>query len=195
MLWSDDGFHVLSSKPIKKLEDFKGLMVGAGNPVAATIVKDLGGSPVTIMWNELFESLQKRVIDATTQIYHGMIVTNTIDVCKYVTDSYVYMAIQGISINLDVWKKMSPNIQKILQEEADSCTPFLYEAYKKIEEQDRNLIKKKGVDIYVLPKSERDRWIKATEASREERLSKLGDFGVQVKKIADEANNKYPYTD
>lgn len=195
MLWSDDGFHVLSSKPIKKLEDFKGLMVGAGNPVAATIVKDLGGSPVTIMWNELFESLQKRVIDATTQIYHGMIVTNTIDVCKYVTHSYVYMAIQGISINLDVWKKMPPNIQKILQEEADSCTPFLYQAYKKIKEQNQNLIKKKGVNIYILPKSERDRWIKATEASREERLSKLGSFGVQVKRIADEANKKYPYTD
>jgi TRAP-type C4-dicarboxylate transport system substrate-binding protein len=195
MLFSDDGFHILSSKPIEKLEDFKGLMVGAVNPTAASLIKDLGGSPVTIMWNQLFESLQKRVIDATTQIYHGMVVTNTADVCKYVTVCYAFMAIQGISINLDVWKKMPPNIQKILQEEADSCASFVYESYKKIKEQDLNSIKKKGVNIYVLPKTERDRWIKATEASREKRLSKLGSYGADVKKIADEANKKHPYTD
>jgi TRAP-type C4-dicarboxylate transport system substrate-binding protein len=195
ILWSDGGFHFLSSKPIKKLDDFKGLMVGAGNPIAATLVKDLGGSPVTIMWTQLFESLQKRVIDATTQMYHGMVVTNTIDVCKYVTASYVFMAMQGISINLDLWKKMPPNIQKILQEEAESSIPFLNQAYIKIREQDYNIIKEKGVNIYALPKTERDRWIRATEASREERFSKLGSFGVQVMKIANEANKKHPYTD
>jgi TRAP-type C4-dicarboxylate transport system substrate-binding protein len=195
MLWSEGGFHFLSSKPIKKLEDFKGLMVGAVNPTAASLVKDLGGSPVTIMWNVLYESLQKKVIDATTQMYHGMIVTNTVDVCKYVTASFVFMSIQGLSINLDVWKKMPSNIQKILQEESDAGTAFLHKASKNIREQDLNTIKKKGLEVYVLPKSERDRWIKTTEASREERLSKLGSFGGEVKKIADEADKNYPYTD
>ena len=194
-IWCEGGFHFLSTKkPLKKLEDFKGLMLGAVSPTAASLVKDLGGSPVTIMWNELYESLQKGVIDGTTQQPRGSLLTNTIDVCKYFTYSYIFPSFLGMSMNLDAWKKMPPNIQEILLEEANAGAEWMNKTKFKNEADDLKAIEKRGAEIYYLPKSERDRWVEATKATTEKKLSALGSFGTEFKKITDELDQKFPYT-
>ena len=70
------------------------------------------------MWTDTFESLQKKVIDATLQGSHGAVAMNMIDVCKHATFFFGLAGWNGWSVNLDVWKKMPKHIQKMLLEEA-----------------------------------------------------------------------------
>jgi TRAP-type transport system periplasmic protein len=185
--------EVISSKPVKKLEDVKGLLVGSVSPVASAMVKDLGGSPVTIMWPDLYESLQKNVVNATMSHVHAARVMNFFDACKYATLSFGPASFQGVAINLDIWKKMPKNIQKILQEEVDASNAWLGKMFVKLTEDDIKELTAKGVSFYWLPAAERDRWAKATAAYREKQLTSFGDFGAKVRQIADEANKKFPY--
>jgi TRAP-type C4-dicarboxylate transport system substrate-binding protein len=192
-LFATGGFDVFSTRPIKRIEDFKGVMIGAVNPTAAQLVKDLGGAPVTIMWVDIYESLQKKVIDAAIIQPGAALTTNVVDVCKYLVLSDVNASFTGITINLDVWKKMPPTIQRILLEEAKAGADYTHKTKAKMLDDEVKTVRQKGLDVYVLPNAERSRWIKASEETTKSRLSKLGDFGTKMKQIADEANKKFPF--
>jgi TRAP-type C4-dicarboxylate transport system substrate-binding protein len=190
------GLQLFSTKPVKTLEDMKGLLVGAISPPAAEMTKQLGGSPVTVMWTDFYESLQKKVIEAVTMSSHGGLVMGMTDVCKHLTIFHGIAAYNGFSINLDVWKKMPPNIQKILQEEVDKTVDwFNITVMTKLGDDDMKAIKGKGVSIYIVPKAERDRWEKLFISSNEKQIASFGDFGQKVKKVADDMNKRYPYTE
>jgi TRAP-type C4-dicarboxylate transport system substrate-binding protein len=187
------GNEWVGNKPIKTLEDWKGRLVGSLSPTTSEMVKALGGSPVVIMWTDFYESLQKKVIDGVSNGTHGSINTNLVDVCKYVTLYFGLAQWNGFSINLDVWKKMPPNIQKILQEEATNSVAKMHKIMTKLDQDDLKKLKEKNVEVYTLPPSERERWVKALVPVAEKQLAGMGDFGKQVKTIADEANKKFPY--
>ncbi len=194
-LYNSGGVNLYSTKPVKTLEDWKGLLVGALSPPASALCKELGASPVTIMWTDTYESLQKKVIDSTLQGTHGGVAMNMIDVCKYVTLFYGIAGWNGWQINLDVWKKMPPDIQKILQEEAMAEAEKMNKTVDgELGEYDMKKYKEKGVTPYFVPKAERDRWEQKVAAYRDKQLAGFGEFGQKVKKIADEANKKHPYS-
>jgi TRAP-type C4-dicarboxylate transport system substrate-binding protein len=185
--------EMIMTKPVKSLEEMKGHLVGAISPVASAMAKDLGASPVTIMWPDLYESLQKKVVTGTVCNIHAAKVMNLFDVCKFATVAFGPVSYQGLSINLDVWKKMPPHIQKILQEEADASNTQLGKTFSKLVADEVKECTQKGVTFYFLPNAERERWVKATAAYRDKQLTGFGDFGAKVKQIADEANKKFPY--
>jgi C4-dicarboxylate-binding protein DctP len=182
-----------TSKPVKTLEDWKGLLTAAISPTVASMTKDLGGSPVTIMWPDMYEALQKKVVDGAVHSTHGGLAFSFPDVCKHVTLFFGIDGSNGYSINLDVWKKMPPNIQKILREEVKTTMEWYRKNLPKMDKDDVRLMKQKGTNVYFLSQSERERWVKATAGYREKQLASVGEFGAKIKQIADEANKKYPY--
>ena len=189
------GVNLYSSKPVKTLEDWKGLLVGCLSPVASGLAKELGASPVTVMWVDMYESLQKKVIAAVLIGTHGGVATNTPDVCKNVVLFYGLSGWNGFSINLDVWKKMPPNIQKILQEEAIASAEWMNKTVDgELGAKDMKTFKDKGSAVYFVPKAERDKWEKVLAPYKEKQITSLGEFGQKVKKIADEVNKSHPYS-
>jgi TRAP-type transport system periplasmic protein len=192
-LMSLGGVELISTKPVKTMEDWKGLLAAALSPTTAQMVKDLGGAPTTIMWTDYYESLQKKVIDAVTTGTHGAVATNLMDVCKNATLFYGINSWNGYSINLDIWKKMPPNVQKILQEEATKTADEMHKIMVKLDADDLKVFKDKGVTVYSVPTAERDRWVKVLTPFKDKQLSSFGEFSTKIKQIADEANKKFPY--
>ncbi len=194
--YSSGVMGIYSNKPVRTLDDMKGLLVGSGSPPTSEMLKALGASPVYINWTDLFESLQKHVIDATMQTGHGAVAMQIVDATKYITPFYGHGAWNGYTINLDVWKKMPPNIQKILQEEVDVACDWMAKTELKLAyEDDPKAVKKKGLKTFVLSKAERDKWAAQAAPLQEKQIAALGDFGRKIKAIADEANTKFPYDD
>jgi len=190
------GIHLFSTKPVKTLEDWKGLLTGAISPPAAALIKELGGSPVTIMFMDMYESLQKKVIDATTQGTHGALVLGMTEVCKNATIFLGIAGWNGFSINLDIWKKMPKHIQQILQEEATAAAEFMNTTVDtKLGEDDLKAYKKNNVEVYIVPKAERDRWEEKLAPYRDKHIASFGEFGQKVMKIVNEANKRHPYTE
>jgi TRAP-type C4-dicarboxylate transport system substrate-binding protein len=195
-LFNPGGVNLFSTKPIKTLADWKGLLVGCLSPPASALAKELGASPVTLMWTDTYESLQKKVVDANLQGSHGAVSTNIIDVTKYATMFFGNASWNGYSINLDVWKKMPPDIQKILQEEANAAAAWMNKnTNSKLVNVDVKAYKDKGVSVYYVPKAERDKWEKRVAPYRDKMVANTGEFGRKVKKIVDAVNKKYPYTE
>ncbi|HEY78683.1 MAG TPA: hypothetical protein G4O09_06185 [Dehalococcoidia bacterium] len=179
-------------KPVKTLEDMKGLLVGAISPILAGMIEALGGAPVTVMWTELYTNLEKGVIDATFQSSHGQIELKITDVAPYNTTLYGISGQNAYSVNLDVWNAMPKRIQDILVEEVDVAAQQGNEMFIRYFDEDIAAMRDLGVEVYILPEAERDRWKEACRPYSEKLLSDLGEFGQQVKQIADEANSQFP---
>ena len=187
------GLDLISKRPVKTLEDWKGLVVGTISPTTATVTELLGGSSVVIVWTEAYSNLEKGVIDATLQGTMWMVVGKLTDVAKNVTLAYIITTCHGYTINLDVWNKMPKNLQDIMIEEAKRAAHAYDEYQIQCTEVDHPaLLKSIGCDVYTVPKAERDRWKAAVQPWVDEQLSALGEFGQQLKQIADKANAENP---
>ena len=193
-MMSTGGLGVWSQKPIKTLEDIKGVLMASVSPATSNMLKTLGAAPVTIMFPDIYESLSKKIVNGSAQSAHGGNVFQFFDSCKYYTSMFNMGAPAGYTINLDVWKKMPAHIQKILLEEAAKAGDWMADVMAtRLPDMDLKTFKEKGVTVYYLPADERAKWAALFTATNEAEIKKFGDLGTQFKKIVDDANKKHPY--
>lgn len=187
------GMALLSTKPVKTLEDWKGLLVQAISPSIASMVSTLGGSPVTGQpYTESYSLIEKGTVDAVITAPAAMRIFALTDVAGYMTAAYMVPAVHGFSINLNAWNALPKNIQKIMVEEAEKQSAYIDEWLKDEWLKDHEAIAAAGVEIYTVPQDELERWKTICQPIIDQQLAQLGEFGEKVMKIADEANAKHP---
>lgn len=187
------GMALISTKPVKTMADWDGLLVQAISPVIASIIESLGGAPVTGQpYTESYSLMEKGTVDAVITAPAAMRIFALTDVASYMTSAYMSPALHGFSINLDVWNELPKKIQDIMIEEAQKQSDVIDEWLKGEWEKDFAAITAAGVEIYEVPKAELSKWKAACQPYFDEQLAILGDFGSKVKKITDEANANNP---
>jgi TRAP-type C4-dicarboxylate transport system substrate-binding protein len=184
--------EMISKKPVKTLEDWKGLLVGATNPEGAALSTSLGASPVVIMWTECYSNLEKGVVDCVLTSTQWTLISGLTDVADYVTMFYATPTFNTYLLNLDVWNKMPKNVQDILIEEAWRVSDEMANIHINLEKEDIDTLTSMGMDVYILPKAERDKWKEAVKPYVDEKLAGLGDFGAKIRQIAEKANADNP---
>jgi TRAP-type C4-dicarboxylate transport system substrate-binding protein len=185
--------ELLSTKPVKTLEDWNGLLVQAISPTTAAVIEAMGGAAVTgVPYTESYSLLEKGTADAVITAPAAMNIFLLSDVAKYCVSSYMVAALHGFSINLDSWDKLPGDIQDILVEEAQKTSDEIDQWLVGEWEADFARLTDAGVEVYHVPQAEIDRWKAACQPYIDEQMTILGDFGEKVMDIADEANEKYP---
>jgi TRAP-type C4-dicarboxylate transport system substrate-binding protein len=104
-------------KPVRKLEDFKGMKIRVPNPRYQAIYLKLGASPQMIPPGDVYMAMQTGVIDgyasASCYSYDGKLY----EVAKYdVPLSANLSGQQDILISNRAWKALAPDLQQIVQE-------------------------------------------------------------------------------
>ena len=113
------GVHT-TKKPIRALDDLKGMRIRFSNPTIRELVAALGASPVGVPPPEQVEQLQKGTIDGVFIDYGGAgIAFKMGGVIKYSTELYAYVSSFGLAMNEDFWNKLPADLKKLV---ADSVT-------------------------------------------------------------------------
>ena len=109
---------ILSNKPLRKVDDFKGVKVRVHNTEAAQLMNRLGAKPTPIAFPEIVPALQRGVVDAvmtSTGTSHGF---GFYTVAKYIHDWKIGTAAGwSVVVNKDAWAKLSPDLQKAVARE------------------------------------------------------------------------------
>jgi len=107
--------YVLTKKPINSIEDFKGMKIRAPGAYGK-FLRNLGASPVSLAWSEIYTSLATGVIDGS--IGSNMIDHrdgNHVEVAKYMYRLPLAGAqVLPIVVNRSAWNKLSPDLQAIV---------------------------------------------------------------------------------
>ena len=147
-----------SHKPIRTLDDFKGLKmrtVGAW----AQILPGLGASVVSLPGGEVYQALERKVIDATEWATPGEnVISGFHEIAKYiiVPGSHQPSAPFEISINKKKFDALPKDLQVIIEEAAEMAT---FKSWVKIGRLDMGameIFRKNGNEIiYLSPETQK----------------------------------------
>lgn len=191
--YSVSTMNLISSKPVKTIEDWKGLVIQADNISSVSLIKGLGGSSVVIPYPEVYSALDKGVVDGGLLVPDVINVMKIYEVTKYYTVFHPLGTCHAFTINCDVWGKMPQNIKDVLAEEVDKVVTLLNDRFVNDFEKQLQILTEKGIEVYRLSRAERDKWRAKIIDQTNQDLKTMGEIGMKIKQVADEANKKYPY--
>lgn len=99
------------NKPIKTLGDFKGLKVRSFTPSMSAMLQNLGATPVTLAFSEVYSALGNGVVDCGVTSPNSGNSGKWPEVTQYYYPLAVSGSVQGHFVNLAFWNKLTPEQQ------------------------------------------------------------------------------------
>lgn len=145
--WGTGPYYVLSTKPIRKFEDFKGKKIISTGP-AAELIRAIRAAPLGIVITESYEALQRGTADGAVFGPSAAGSYNMQEVCKYLLKLPVSGACGPVGMNMGTWNKLLPDLQKIILDLAPEHAKALHKIYQ-IDGDSKfmEVFKKAGVEI------------------------------------------------
>jgi len=177
------GFRMVTSKkPIRKPEDLKGFKIRTPeSPAQIETFKALGALPTPMPFGELYAALQQGVVDGQENplenIYNGKLY----EVQKYVNQTRHIYNFAYIFYSESLWKKLSPEDQKLLKEAVKFGSFWQIDWAEKNESKYASMLKEKGMEFIDV---DRDAFRKAAMAAYESKFVK--DLEPRASKILSE---------
>lgn len=173
-----------TKKPVKKLEDLKGMKIRATG-LSAKIVEALGGVPVAMPQGGTYEALKKGVVEGTFGPMEVLKGWKQAEVIKYTTECYSvgYTTTFFIVMNLDKWNALPADIKKIFDEVSDKYTDVHGNVWDSTDQEGRKYTLSLGNKIITLSDQESARWRKAVEPVINDFIANTPDGDKYVKKI------------
>ncbi len=137
-LYPDQAFF--SKKPLKAVDDFRGLKVRVHSVALASLVAGLGGQPLTVAFAEVYTALERGTLDAGITGTKPGFGLRWYEVSKYLVGPISMRPHVSLSINKNTWRRLPPDIQQIMKEEAERLVEA--KAFVAIEEWNQEGINK-----------------------------------------------------
>jgi TRAP-type C4-dicarboxylate transport system substrate-binding protein len=151
-------------KPVRTLEDLKGMQIRAAGKVQVGYVKALGATPSVIAPPELYTALERGTVDGTTFPMEAVKGFRLYEVVKYHTLARIGLGICVTAMNLETWNSLPPDIQEIFEELSPWAQQLMTDAADAYDEEGIAICKEVGNEIIYLAPEERARWVEASKS-------------------------------
>lgn len=179
---------VATTKPVRVMADLKGLSLRSPVPEASDALRELGGTPVSMTSADMVIGIQKGTV------HGGLVFKEAIESfklpVKFVTEFGMYCSSNWFMImNLDSWKKIPPDLQKIID---DSLEWGKSESIKAFDTADASAVayaKGQGVEFIKLTPAEEAAWFAKVDASNRKHAAALDAKGYPATKVLEFINS------
>jgi TRAP-type transport system periplasmic protein len=180
------GFIHTRSKPVRRLEDLKGLRLRTqGN--SELLVRQLGGIPINRTQGEAYAMLQKGELDGDLHPLNSNQAWKMGEVVKSVTTSYsvAYTALQFVVMNKNKWKAFPEDIKRTIREINNEWVPQHGEAWDSIDMEGMRYLLDMGGQIIGLDSTESARWKRMAAPVIDDYVRMLNEKGLNGREIVD----------
>lgn len=127
-----DGYDIFSTTPIKEISDFKNLKMRVNGKSEIAFVEALGGVPVSIGTEDVYEGLQKGTIDTTFYTPIGAVGLKFDEPAPYITKLAVSVTPIVPIMNKGFYENLPQDLKQLFDEELNpALTQMLTESYEK----------------------------------------------------------------
>ena len=177
---SIQGELLTKGKEIKVPKDLTGLKIRPSGEIARKVVADLGGTSVNMAIPELYEGLERNVIDAI-HLYAVSAQDNGLDeLVKFGTEGLTLGgAISGLIINEKKFQSLPKDVQEVLIQVGDEFTESNATYYDELNSAAVQEYRDAGVNIHTLSEDEKDQWQKVYDKVIEEWLKEKENSGIE----------------
>jgi TRAP-type C4-dicarboxylate transport system substrate-binding protein len=152
---------IMREKPIRKIEDFEGLQIRtAGKYLLPPLVEAVGAVPLFLPMPEVYDGLQKGMMDGATGLANLFMGLKFYEVCKYQIEIGLGGdAAEGLMINLDVWNSLPPDIQKVFMDVTEDHPEVYVKDFALPDyENTTRVFEEAGLETIVLSDEEITKW-------------------------------------
>lgn len=170
---------------IESLDQMKGLKVRAPVPGALESLAAWGATPIKIAESEVYDAMGKGAIDAFISSWGAIYSRKYYEVAKHSTGP-IWWTVWVNFINLDTWKKLGPEHQKVIMEVARETENRSLDIMKKFDEKSLDHLRQVGT-VKLLTGEDKAIWGKPLRSAYAAWVKKCADkgYGEQAQKILD----------
>jgi len=186
LFYGEEGFrHFFSAKnkPIKKVEDIKGMKIRVSNdPIMQGMVTALGATPSPVSMAEIYTALQNGTIDGAEQPTANYYSNKFQEVGpNFILDGHTLGAIEVV-IDEDSWKtKLTANQQQVILDAGKVASDYCHQISEQKEKETLDKLKAEGCVITEVP--DKSTWQAACKPIADKYAT--GDLAAVYKKITD----------
>jgi TRAP-type C4-dicarboxylate transport system substrate-binding protein len=178
------------SKPIRQLEDFKGMKIRTPTAVVGDLLDTLGATKVGMPANQIYESMSQKVVDGFGMPFEALPPFRLHEVSKYHTEVGMYTTTFATFMNKAKYGSLPADVRKVLDETTSAASGYwkrVGESWDRAEVVGRKAVVDRKNEIYTLPKEERRRWREAVKGLDDKWASDLEAKGLPGKALLKEA--------
>ena len=176
-----------TKKPIRTLDDFKGLRLRFASPTVRDLVAALGATPVGVPPTEIAEQLQKGTIDGAFMDYGGVGIAFKLGgIVKYSTELYAYVTSFGLGMNEDYWAKLPPDLKKLVTDSVTGKEKEVGEAWDSLDVPGKKAVMDGGGEGIRLSAAENARVRKIGAEVSEAKVKEYEGKGMPARAIYDD---------
>jgi len=187
LAWVTPGYEIFTSKKVIRVpEDVKGLKIRGPGGLLDKTEQAVGAVPVYIPAPEIYQSLQRGVIDAVAFSYGSA--------KAYKINELVNQATSGLNfpggglalaIREEVYRKMEGNIKNAIKKASDETVKHLADFIEKDNESIKQEFIKKGMKIYKLTSQDQEKWKNLIQVVKDEWVNEMEKKGFAARQALD----------
>jgi len=175
-----------TKKPIRTLDDFKGLRLRFASPTVRDLVQGLGATPVGVPPTEIAEQLQKGTLDGVFIDYGGAGIAFKLGgIVKHSTELYSYVTSFGVGMNEDFWAKLPADLKKLVTDSVTGKEKEIGEAWDALDEPGKKALMDAGGEAIKFSAADQAR-VRAIGAEvSEAKVKELDGKGMPARAVYD----------
>jgi len=185
--WTHDlGQLYTTSKPVRTLDDLRGLKIRAPGPVQTSMLRALGAVPLNMPAGEVYDSLERGVVDGLVIGLSAIKGFRLDQLVKHATLAKFYVATMIVAMNQQSYKKLSGEDRALLDSLTGRRMAMLgAKNYDDEAEDGLNALKKVKANIHQLSPAETEKWKQATGPVAKEWIKEMEAKGLPGKQVHD----------
>jgi TRAP-type transport system periplasmic protein len=180
-------FHTVK-KPIKTVDDLKGMKIRTANPSVTEALKIFGATPVTTPVTETYTAIERGVVDGTVLPWEGLGIFKIDELTKFATLADFYTMTMTVLMNKKKWDSLPEDVKKIIDEQSGMAMSL--ECGKSYDATDEPFMQRavaKGVQVIELAPAEKQKLEALTIPLREKWIQEMDGKGLPGKTVLDAA--------
>ncbi len=160
-IYTSDSNNLVTSRPVRKLEDLKGLKIRTTAGPFVSVLEALGAVPVVMGNSEVYDALSKKTIDGCLASWESIEGQRLYEVAPYVTTNSPFgFSLFTVAINKRKFNSLPEEAKEaLLKNSGMDGSLWLAEHFSLATRQLADpLLAKNAVTVYELPADERARW-------------------------------------
>ena len=166
LLWIttiDPNLLVTVKKPVKALDDMKGLQLRIPNAMTASMIKNLDATPVSMSSGDWIVSLDKGTTDGAATSLGSLLDYKIGEKIDFITNYSLGPGILFLAMNKKSWSRLSPDIQTVFDASAKWGKQDIIKTKKESEAKAIQYLKSNGVEFFKLSPDEYAKWGKTIQ--------------------------------
>lgn len=156
-------YNLFTKEPVRTLEDLKGMKIRSSGGSGTTMIKMLGGAPVTTPAPEAYAAFQRGVVDGVAFYDTGAIGYRIHEIAKYVTVLNLNNSPLAYAFNRKTFDSHPPEVKRFMYRMLRKLNQMSGNGFDKHDVLSRKIIEDRGVKVIKPSPEELAKWKAAVE--------------------------------